>query len=258
MNLLRAPLLQSIFVAGCFATFTLAAAAPASAQQARTYAPEDLQASSMADSIRCESNDGRSRTCNTTWRGNSRMLKQLSKARCAEGSSWTSGRGVVTVSNGCRAEFGPRRGKGPGPHPGPGNGQGETSIQCESNDGRLRMCGSALRGQVSLQRQLSSRRCVEGSNFGLRNGSVWVNDGCRGVFLIQGGNGHQPPEQAYNVTCSSDKNRYTSCIWDARRGQPYLLQTLSSSPCVQGSSWGYATRTGLWVNKGCRGRFGTR
>lgn len=325
MTMVRTSLLQSIFMAGCMATmatFAITAAPPASAQQARAYAPENLKSLSiadrtrvirqeyaeqgrgrqipddqlrfyldqvqlsnwtfsqvksdiatslrgsgwrppgqgqgpgMADTIRCESNDGRSRTCNTTWRGDSRLVKQLSSARCTEGNSWSSSRGQVTVSNGCRAEFGPRRDGGN--RPGPGNGQG-SSIQCESNDGRLRTCGNNLRGHVTLQRQLSNKRCVVGSNFGLRNGSVWVNDGCRGVFLVQRGNGHvPPPAPPYSVTCSSDKDRYTTCAWDARRGQPHLLQTLSSSACIQGRSWGYAARTGLWVDKGCRGRFGTR
>ncbi len=313
-------LLRSIFLTGCFATLAVAVMPPASAQQARAYAPENLKSLSISDrtrvirqeyaeqargrqipddqmrfyldqvqrsnwnfsqiksdiatslgggswrppgpnpgagdSIRCESNDGRSRSCNTTWRGNSRLLKQLSSARCTEGTSWFSSLGRVTVSNGCRAEFGPRRGGGDGP--GPGNGQGSSSVQCESNDGRLRTCGTNLHGQISLQRQLSDKRCMEGSNFGLRNGSVWVTDGCRGVFLVQRGNGHRPPEQTYNVTCSSDKGRYTTCAWDARRGQPHLLQTLSSTACVQNRTWGYSARNVLWVNGGCRARFGAR
>lgn len=203
------------------------------------------------ETIRCESNDGRSRICNTTWRGHSRLVKQLSSARCTEGSSWFSAPGRVTVSNGCRAEFGPGFGGGPGPI--------SETVQCESNDGRLRTCGSNLRGQITLQRQISSTRCVEGSNFGLRNGSVWVDRGCRGVFRIQRSHGGRwPPEEAYSVTCSSDKGRYTTCAWEARRGQPYLLQTLSSTACTEGRTWGYSVRSGLWVNGGCRARFGTR
>jgi hypothetical protein len=207
----------------------------------------------MGERIQCESNDGRSKSCDTTWRGNSRLVRQLSSARCTEGISWFSAPGRVTVSNGCRAEFGPGFGGGPG--------HGSTiSVQCESNDGRLRTCGSNLWGQITLQRQLSNTRCVERGNFGLRNGSVWVDRGCRGIFLVRrgNGNGHRPPDPAYSVTCSSDRNRYTTCAWDARRGMPRLLQTLSSSACIEGRSWGYSLRTGLWVNSGCRGRFGTR
>ena len=203
--------------------------------------------------IRCESNDGRSRTCPTPWQRQSRLVKQLSSARCTSGQTWFSSRGQVTVSSGCRAEFGP--GMGPGPGPGPGGQQ--VSVQCESTDGRLRTCGSNLVGRATLQRQLSNQRCIENSNFGLRNGSVWVNNGCRGVFLARTDNGGGLPGN-YNVTCSSNGGRYTTCAWDARYGAPRMIQQLSKEDCRQGYSWGYSVRSGLWVNNGCRARFGNR
>jgi hypothetical protein len=200
------------------------------------------------NAILCESKDGRPRTCTTPWQANSRLLRQLSSARCTLGTTWYTSPGRVTVSNGCRAEFGP----------GQGAGQNATSIQCESTDGRLRTCGSNLRGRIELQRQLSSTRCVQGTNFGLRNGSVWVNGGCRGVFLVQRGNTAPGPGGDYSVTCSSNQGRYTTCAWDTRRGVPQLVQQLSNESCRAGYSWGYTVRTGLWVNHGCRARFGTR
>ena len=212
--------------------------------------------------IRCESNDGRSRTCSTPWQGQSRLVKQLSSARCTAGQTWFSSRGQVTVSSGCRAEFGPGIG-GPG-HGGPGgHGGQQVTVQCESTDGRLRTCGSNLVGRAQLQRQISKQRCIENSNFGLRNGSVWVNGGCRGVFLARSRNGNWNGDgdgQAgnYNVTCSSNGGRYTTCAWDARYGAPRMIQQLSKEDCRQGYSWGYSVRSGLWVNNGCRARFGNR
>lgn len=203
--------------------------------------------------IRCESNDGRSRTCPTPWQGQSRLIKQLSSARCTSGQTWFSSRGQVTVSSGCRAEFGP--GMGPGPGPGPGGQQ--VSVQCESTDGRLRTCGSNLVGRATLQRQISNQRCIENSNFGLRNGSVWVNNGCRGVFLARSNMGGGQPGN-YNVTCSSNGGRYTTCAWDARYGAPRMIQQLSKESCREGYTWGYSARSGLWVNGGCRARFGNR
>ena len=197
------------------------------------------------NTIRCESNDGRPRTCNTPWQANSRLVRQLSNARCTLGTSWFTSPGRVTVSNGCRAEFGPGQGAGQ-----------TTTVQCESNDGRYRTCGTGLAGRIELQRQLSSTRCVAGSNYGLRGGSVWVDRGCRGVFLVH--RGITPPVNDYSVTCSSNQGRYTTCAWDARRGTPRLLQQLSNDACRAGYSWGYSARTGLWVNHGCRARFGTR
>lgn len=202
--------------------------------------------------IRCESNDGRSRTCPTPWQGSSTLKRQLSSARCTFGQTWFTAPGRVTVNNGCRAEFGPGMGGGPGP-----GGGNQITVQCESNDGRLRTCGSNLVGRAQLQRQLSSQRCIENSNFGLRNGSVWVNNGCRGVFLAHTNQGGGLPGN-YSVTCSSNGGRYTTCAWDNRYGAPRLVQQLSSDACRQGYSWGHSVRTGLWVNHGCRARFGTR
>ena len=205
--------------------------------------------------IRCESNDGRSRVCATPWRGQSQLTKQLSSARCISGQNWFSRAGQVTVSGGCRAEFGPAMG-GPGGPGGPDPGGNQITVQCESSDGRLRTCGSNLVGRAQLQRQLSNQRCIENSNFGLRNGSVWVNNGCRGVFLARTRGGGQGGN--YTVTCSSDRDRYTTCAWDARYGSPRLIQQLSKDACREGYSWGYTARTGLWVNHGCRARFGNR
>lgn len=202
------------------------------------------------NAIRCESNDGRPRTCQTQWQGQSRLLRQLSTAACVQGRTWFMSRGQVTVSNGCRAEFGPGRDA-------PGQGSSQT-VQCESIDGRMRSCGSNLRGRIELMRQISNTRCVQGSNFGLRDGSVWVDRGCRGVFLVTRGGNRPEHGGDYSVTCSSTGNRYTTCAWDARRGQPYLIERLSNQACSNGYSWGYSARTGLWVNHGCRARFGAR
>jgi len=203
------------------------------------------------NTIRCESNDGRPRTCSTPWQAQSRLVRQLSSARCTQGTTWFSRRGEVTVSNGCRAEFAPGIGNG--------GAQNAVNVRCESSDGRFRTCGTGLSGHVQLQRQLSEARCIEGSTYGLRNGSVWVDRGCRGDFVVHRGGMNRPPmNDDYSVTCSSNGGRYTTCAWDARRGQPRLITQLSTDACRAGYSWGYTARTGLWVDHGCRARFGTR
>ena len=45
-------LLRALFLAGCFSTFALGAVPPASAQQARAYAPENLRTLSVSDRTR--------------------------------------------------------------------------------------------------------------------------------------------------------------------------------------------------------------
>lgn len=195
---------------------------------------------------RCESTDGRSRTCGMPWRGPSRLTRQLSNAACIEGRSWFNGNGRVIVTSGCRAEF-QARSTGP-------VGAQWTTLRCESVGGRYASCGHGIVGRAQLLRQLSNGRCVENVNFGVRNRQLWVSNGCRGDFRVQvvGGFGDD-----YSVTCSS-RGGYTTCAWDARRGRPQLLQQLSAVGCREGIGWGYEASRGLWVNHGCSARFGPR
>lgn len=60
---------------------------------------------SMPGRFRCESNDGRQRTCAADTRGNVRIVRQLSHSPCTAGRTWGVERDGVWVSDGCRAEF---------------------------------------------------------------------------------------------------------------------------------------------------------
>lgn len=55
--------------------------------------------------IRCESDEGRTRQCSADVRGGVRLVRQLSDTRCVEGQNWGWDRRGVWVSRGCRAEF---------------------------------------------------------------------------------------------------------------------------------------------------------
>lgn len=205
--------------------------------------------------VRCESQDNRERVCNTGWRS-ARLSRQISGTTCVEGRNWGSRNGTVWVSGGCRAEFVEGRGNGGGW--GGANGSGGT-IRCESQDNRERTCNTGWRN-ATLVRQISGSACVEGQTWGARNGSVWVNRGCRGEFAEARGNsggGWGGGDSNYSVTCSSNNNRQQTCAWDARQGRPALIQQLSGTACVEGRSWGYSNGS-LWVNGGCRARFGVR
>jgi hypothetical protein len=143
--------------------------------------------------IRCESSGNRTRECNIESRGRVRLVRQLSSSPCIEGRSWGYGRNRVWVSNGCRAEF-QAEGRGNawgGGYPGndyqggyQGGGYGGT-LRCESDDNRQRRCNTDIRGRVELVRQLSSTRCIQGSNWGWDRGGIWVDRGCRAEFLIR-------------------------------------------------------------------------
>ncbi|WP_149195550.1 DUF3011 domain-containing protein [Luteimonas suaedae] len=204
------------------------------------------------NTIRCESDDGRSRTCPTPWRGPSRLVRQLSSAPCVEGRTWQSQGGRVQVGNGCRAEFAAGAQVRPPPVVG-------DRVTCASEGGRHRTCPwNAAAGQPRLLRQLSSQPCVQGRTWGYDRRGLWVDNGCRAEFGSGRGPGPRPPTDAYSVTCASKHYQRTTCAWQAARGRPQMIEQLSDVSCVQGRSWGYDGGASLWVSGGCRARFGVR
>ncbi|MBB5207179.1 DUF3011 domain-containing protein [Chiayiivirga flava] len=209
----------------------------------------------LGGEILCESRDRRPTECDTPWRGVARLSRQISSARCSEGKDWGSRPGMVWVSNGCRARFveddrySPPIGGGGSPIAG--------EVVCESHNKRYTECRSPFRGDVELVRQFSDRGCKLNVDWGYRPGVIWVKDGCRGAFgPARGGHGGNWHDD-YTVTCTSDDNRYRTCAWTSR-SRPFLLEQLSRAACVEGRTWGYDPRAGLWVDRGCRGRFGVR
>ncbi|HYM87278.1 MAG TPA: DUF3011 domain-containing protein, partial [Pseudoxanthomonas sp.] len=159
-----------------------------------------------------------------------------------------SGNGTVWVDRGCKGRFS-------GDTYGGGNG---STIRCESKDGRRKACSTNFRGNAVLVRQLSSSRCTQGQTWGQDYNSIWVTSGCRGEFSDGGGNGNPGNGGGdYSVTCSSANGRQNTCAWNNRYGRPVLIQQLSSDACREGSTWGYQGNQ-IWVDRGCRARFGVR
>ena len=55
--------------------------------------------------VRCESENDRTRYCNADTRQGVRLWRQLSRSACVEGRSWGVTRNSIWVSRGCRADF---------------------------------------------------------------------------------------------------------------------------------------------------------
>lgn len=55
--------------------------------------------------FRCESDDGKPRSCGSVGPGGVRLVRQLSRTECVSGRTWGIARGQVWVDQGCRAEF---------------------------------------------------------------------------------------------------------------------------------------------------------
>lgn len=238
--------------------FLAAAASPASA------APQYY--GSSGGTIRCESNDGRTRECAT---GGGRVIleRQISNSACIEGRSWGYGRNGIWVSQGCRADFrivgydgGYQGGNYGGEYPSGGYGNNQV-VRCESNDGRNRLCPMDTRGGVQLVKRHSRSGCIEGQDWGYNRSGVWVTDGCRADFRSGGyygghsggyyGNNHGIGGQVFR--CESNDGRTRECAANTRAGVQ-LVRQLSNAPCVQGRTWGYG-RNGIWVAQGCRAEF---
>lgn len=225
----------------------LAGTAPvAQAQGAstRSYAPENLRQLSVQDRIRvleteyAEQSNGR------------RLPRDQRDFYLAQiNSGWSFSRIKSDMAQSLRGSDHGNNGGNPG-------GSGRT-VRCESTNQQLRECRTNFRGQATLSRRLSKAECVEGRSWGQGRGIVWVNRGCRAEFTEGLDSGGHPGGSEYNVTCSSDDDRYRTCAWNNRYGRPYLIEKLSRTECVEGRNWGYQGNA-IWVDGGCRGRFAPR
>lgn len=205
--------------------------------------------------VTCTSDSRRYRECRTPFRGPARITQQISSTRCVEGSNWGSRPGLIWVDEGCRARFAEdRRG-----WPTWGGAGGQREIECASNDDRYRQCNTGFRGRARLSRQLSRDACIEGRSWGQGPGMVWVSRGCRARFEDAGWSGGNPGQgsSGYSITCASSGGDRRTCAWNDRYGRPFLIERLSQASCVEGRSWGY-NRGNVWVDDGCRARFGVR
>jgi hypothetical protein len=167
--------------------------------------------------------------------------------------------------------------------PGPGWDR-DIDVRCVSRDFRYSLCqvDTGRGSEVSLVRQISETRCVEGRNWGWNRAGIWVDQGCEGVFRVQrrwaggpgqghgpghgpghGGPGHgaggwQPGpdwDRAIRVHCASIDYRYRMCQVDTGRGGDVRVERqISKTRCVRGQNWGW-NRAGVWVDGGCEAVF---
>ena len=200
--------------------------------------------------ITCSSPGGYQRcAAPNTWRG-ARMVRQLSDAACTFGVSWGYERDYIWVHRGCRGVF--EAGD-------PVASVGER-VTCSSG-GRYVACPADTRRGITLTRKLSDASCREGRSWGVEQGFIWVDRGCRAEFLV-GGRRPEGPGGAWwgtgagreeTVVCESP-GTYRQCqVRFSERGVR-LVRQLSDAHCTQNRTWGY-DRFGVWVDRGCRGVF---
>lgn len=128
------------------------------------------------------------------------------------------------------------------------------TVTCESRNGTFSDCERVGSSNVTLARQLSDSSCVEGLSWGVRNGSLWVDRGCRAEFTV-GGRGVIRTAGGIGSTlvCESVDGRLRQCPVNTTGGVQ-LIRQLSSTACTFDRTWGWDAR-GIWVNEGCRAEF---
>lgn len=126
----------------------------------------------------------------------------------------------------------------------------QQTVRCESSDGKYRECAFDTAGRIVMTRQFSDTNCVEGRNWGYRDGVVWVDSGCRAEFAAS-----QPGRMIADklVVCESENNARNVCRTPTGGGVAMMRQ-LSRNACVRGRTWGYDGDS-IWVNEGCRAEF---
>lgn len=149
----------------------------------------DLRAGTHVENIRCESN-GHLRRCpiDSGRIVRARLVRQHGTTSCR--NQWGFDDDHVWVDDGCRATFEVTvRTYGGGHTP------NVRRVQCESWGNRYAECEVGFDiDYATVSRQLSDTTCRRNRNFGWRGSRLWVDQGCRAIFRVEGnawgGGGH--------------------------------------------------------------------
>ena len=60
----------------------------------------------------------------------------------------------------------------------------QQTFKCEANNDNRKYCGSYRPGEVRMQQQISGSPCIEGQTWGVDRPGLWVERGCRAVFVV--------------------------------------------------------------------------
>ncbi len=151
-----------------------------------------------------------------------------------------------------------------------GTAFGQSTLRCESTNGRRHECRFEGAGTVQLAQQLSLSACVEGQSWGVDGQTIWVDRGCRADFALVArdernrgawntrrgseGDNRRSENRTITVVCESRDGRRHRCAADTL-GQVTLGRQLTrANRCVEGRTWGYDSDA-IWVDRGCRAEF---
>jgi hypothetical protein len=132
--------------------------------------------------------------------------------------------------------------------------QTSVQVQLESVDGKRvsKQLDRAI-SRVTLLKRLSNDACTAGRDWGYSGRTLWVDDGCRGVFAVtyRDSGGVEGKRRIFTIGNSTNARKR---VWVGPRARVELVRKLSAKPCVRGSTWGYSGSY-IWVSRGCRAQF---
>ena len=132
----------------------------------------------------------------------------------------------------------------------------QTTVQVRlesTNDRRVSRQMDRQISKVRLIDRLSDARCTAGSDWGYSGRTLWVDNGCRGIFDVQFRTGTGIDNPRRYITLGSSTNARKRA-WVGRNVRVELVRKLSAKQCVRGSTWGYDGGY-VWVKRGCRAQF---
>ena len=132
--------------------------------------------------LRCESTRNSTSECPVDPSATVKVATERGTAPCTEGQTWGRLGGSLFVSRGCRADFEVTPVTRPGTFQRPGNTN--YWITCESRDKRRFQCRIGERDVPRLIRRLSREPCTKETGWGVAEGYLWVDKGCRAEFEI--------------------------------------------------------------------------
>ena len=118
-------------------------------------------------------------------------ISSVIAGQCYQGRSWGYDRGGIWVSNGCRAEFrvgyggnwnGNNGGGGGGYYPPQNQGY---RVKCQSFNYQPARCPASIRVGVRITNIIGGE-CKMNRSWGWDRGGIWVNNGCRAEFMVDG------------------------------------------------------------------------
>lgn len=132
------------------------------------------------------------------------------------------------------------------------------TVSCASTGGAFTNCERVGTANVTLSRQVSDTPCIENVSWGVRDGELWVDQGCRAEFRVGGRAvpamvGSSPGIGGTAVVCESRNGELKRCPANTYGGVR-LARQISDAPCTFDRTWGWDTQ-GVWVNEGCRAEF---